>query len=234
MLQAELPVSRAVRPVTIHTFAGENEPVIVIDEFSGCIDRIEEIGRRAPYSPAVGFPGLRSPFDPRYLQLAGPIVGQLFAEHFGLRKQFRPESCSFSLVTTPPDLLSQPQRRPHYDGAQANLVATVHYTGGAQTGGTAFYRHRRSGLATIRPEQADAYEEAVAQDEREFGPLPDSYYYGDSDRYELIGEIEARPDRLIAYRGWNLHSGVIPVPPAPNTSARDARLSVNTFLIGQL
>ncbi len=218
----------------VEHFGREREPVVVIDGFSGCIDRIEATGRQARYEPVQGYPGVRSAFDPNYFALQGELLGRLFAEHFGLEKRFSAESCALSMVSLHPEALSQQQRRPHYDGTRPNLLATVHFTQGPETGGTAFYRHRRTGFETVTPERADEYEAAVREDEREYGPLPPEYYYGDSERYELIGEVEARPDRLIAYRGRRLHSGVIPTAPDPATLRRSGRLTVNAFLIGEM
>ncbi len=218
----------------IENFGREREPVIVIDDFSGIIGELAAAGRTARYSPAQGYPGMRSPVDAGYLALGEPLLGQLLAKHFGLTKRFQAESCSWSVVSVSPDQLAPAQRRPHYDAPQANVIAIVHYTQGAGSGGTAFYRHRRTGFEAVNSGRVAAYEEAVRQDDAEFGPLPAGYYYGDSERYELIGEIEPRPDRLVAYRGRQLHSGVIPVPPDGTTHNGSARLTINTFLIGEV
>ncbi len=223
------------RSYRVERFGREREPVIVIDGFSGRIAQLEAAARRARYAPVAGYPGVRSPVDPAYLRLGGPLLARLMAEHFGLAKAFAVESCAFSIVAVPPDRLAPMQRRPHYDGARAELVALVHYTGGAQSGGTAFYRHRATGFEAIRPDRAAAYEHAVRAEEEAEGPMPARYHYGDSARYEMIGEVAARPDRLIAYRGWNLHSGVIPAPPPTGREALLARgrVTINAFLIGE-
>lgn len=121
------------------------------------------------------------------------------------------------------------QHRPHYDAPQSNLVAMVHYTQGEGTGGTAFYRHRRTGFETITPDRVAAFDAAIGDDEADFGPLPASYYHDDSARYELIGEIEARPDRMIVYRGRQLHPGVIPNP--PDRSSSPAKRTIDDQLL---
>ncbi|QWC55855.1 hypothetical protein F7D01_01015 [Erythrobacter sp. 3-20A1M] len=223
------------RRYRVERFGREGEPVIVIDAFSGRIAELEAAARRARYSPVVGYPGLRSLLDPNYLRLGGPLLARLFAEHLGFEGNFGVESCAFSIVAARPADLTPMQRRPHYDGTRPDLVATVHYTGEEGSGGTAFYRHRRTGFETVRPERADEYEAAVKADEAAFGPLPGEYYYGDTDRYEMIGEVEAAPDRLVAYRGWNLHSGVVPTPPPsdPDGLRKSGRVTINAFLIGQ-
>ena len=48
----------------------------------------------------------------------------------------------------------------------------------------------------------------------------------------MIGEVEARPDRLVLYRGRLLHSGVIPAPQALSDDPKTGRLTINMFLRG--
>lgn len=109
----------------------------------------------------------------------------------------------------------------------------VHYLGDEASGGTAFYRHRRTGFEAIHAPCEAAFHAAVALDEAEFGLLPAAYFHSDDERYEQIGEVTARRDRLVIYRGRVLHSGVIPVPPDPATVLESGRLTVNTFLVGR-
>lgn len=90
----------------VEHFGDEREPIIVIDDFTGRIADFAAAGRRARYSPVSGYPGLRSPVDPAYLALGEPLLGHLLAEHFGLSKRFQAESCSFSVVSIPPDKLT--------------------------------------------------------------------------------------------------------------------------------
>jgi hypothetical protein len=48
----------------------------------------------------------------------------------------------------------------------------------------------------------------------------------------MIDEVEAAPDRLVLYRGMQLHSGVIPDPAALSSDPRKGRVTINMFLIG--
>src|SRR5690606_27492170 len=89
------------------------------------------------------------------------------------------ESCAFSIVSIPPEELSPGQRRPHFDATDPNLMALLHFAGDSATGGTAFYRHRRTGFETIRPDRLVRFTAAIAEDEREHGPLPARYFHGD-------------------------------------------------------
>ncbi|MGV3556421.1 MAG: DUF6445 family protein [Croceibacterium sp.] len=219
-------------PFSVSHLGREGEPLVIIDDFTGHSAELERIGRAASYAPAEGYPGIRSRISSTYLGVRSALLQQVLAECFGLTRGARAESCSFSIVTKRPEELSQGQRRPHYDGSEAGLIALLHYIDDEDTGGTAFYRHRRTGFESIRPERVARFEEAVREDGQAFGEFPPSYFHGDDERYELIGEVAARPDRVVIYRGRLLHSGHIPTPPDPSAAPERGRLTINTFLIG--
>jgi hypothetical protein len=212
----------------------EREPLIVIDDFTGQVEQLARIGRAAAYEPAAGYPGIRCRISSTYLAPRAELLRRVLAEHFDLPRGAKAESCAFSIVSKRPDELTEGQRRPHHDSAAANLIALLHFTGDAATGGTAFYRHRRTGFETIRPERVVEYEAAVAEERRERGDYPPRYFHGSDERYELTGEVEARPDRVIIYRGRLLHSGHVPIAPDPATARERGRLTINTFLVGHV
>ncbi len=107
----------------------------------------------------------------------------------------------------------------------------MHYLLGPESGGTAFYRHRATGFEAITPDRQARYEDAAQAEDHSGEPGP-AYHYGDNDRYEMIGEIEAKPDRFILYRGWSLHSGVIPTNANLSADPSEGRLTINMFLMG--
>ncbi|WP_340588875.1 DUF6445 family protein [Erythrobacter alti] len=221
-------------PVTVHRFGNEREPVVQIDEFSGMADELLERGRAATYQDGgASYPGIRSWCEPDYLDRNRNLMFQAMQQVFGFRQGVSLDVCTYSLVTLAPEDLSPLQRIPHYDHAGGEIVAIMHYLLGPESGGTAFYRHRRTGFETINDAREGAYNAALAADEREYGMPPQAYHYGDSERYELIGEIEAKPDRLILYRGRLLHSGVIPNPAELTDDPRNGRLTINLFLRGR-
>lgn len=219
--------------LTIHQFGREQEPVVQIDNFSHMAGELLEAGKAAQYQPAgASYPGIRSWCEPAYLDRRRELMMQVMGRVFGVQRGVSCEVSTFSVVTLQPEELSPGQRLPHYDETDPMLVAVMHYLLGPETGGTAFYRHKRSGFEAITPEREAAYHAALKEDEREYGVPDPGYYHGDSNRFELIGEIEAKPDRLILYRGRLLHSGVIPDPAALSADPADGRLTVNMFLRG--
>lgn len=220
-------------PVTVHRFGKEAEPVVVIDAFSGIADELLAAGRGAQYRQGgASYPGIRSWAEPSYLDRRRELMFQIMQQVFGFRRGISCEVSTYSLVTLAESELAPLQRIPHYDHSSGELVAIMHYLLGPETGGTAFYRHRRTGFETITDAREAQYNAALAEDEREYGMPPPRYYYGDTDRYELIGEVEAQPDRLVLYRGKLLHSGVIPDPAGLSVDPREGRLTINMFLRG--
>ena len=216
----------------VQQFGQEQEPVVIIDNFCGELDHLIAAGQAARYKPVLGYPGVRSPANVNYLSPQADRLADVIYKVFGFSTGFRVESCNYSIVNIPPDQLAPNQRIPHYDDAGSDLLALLHYTGGSETGGTAFYRHRRTGYETVNPERQNTYRAALREDDKTYGPPPLEYCYGDNDRYEMIGEIEARPDRMAIYRGRTLHSGIIHSDLPLVADPKRGRLTVNTFVIG--
>lgn len=221
-------------PVLIHRFGREREPVVQIDGFSGRAEELLAVGRAAQYGPGgAAYPGIRSWADPSYLDARRELLFAAMKRVFGFSLGLRCQLSNYSIVTVPEGELAPLQRIPHYDNPGRGVVAVMHYLLGPQSGGTAFYRHRRTGFETLSAAREPAYIAAVAEDDRAYGPPPPGYHYGDSDRYEMIGEIAAAPDRLILYRGCLLHSGVIPQGESLSADPAEGRLTINMFLEGR-
>ncbi len=212
----------------------EGEPLIIIDDFSGRAEDLRRRGEQAHYQDGgAAYPGIRAWCEPDYLDIRRALMMQIMQQAFGFRKGVKCDASTYSLVTSAPEKLQPHQCIPHYDHAQGQLIAIMHYLDGPHTGGTAFYRHRRTGFEAITSARESAYDIALAQDERDFGLPPQGYCYGNSERYEMIDEVEARPDRLVLYRGRVLHSGVIPDAGALSDDPAKGRLTINMFMTGQ-
>jgi Family of unknown function (DUF6445) len=220
--------------VTVRRMGREGEPLVVIDQFSGIADQLLEAGMAAQYQNAgASYPGIRCWADPGYLDRRRPLMMQLMQQVFGFSKGVRLDASTYSLVTVGEDELSPLQRIPHYDHASGEVIAVMHYLLGPESGGTAFYRHRRTGFEIVTPAREATYNAALAEDERAYGMPPKRYCHGDSTWFEMIDEVEAKPDRLILYRGRQLHSGVIPDPAKLSSNPKEGRLTINMFLIGE-
>lgn len=191
-------------------------------------------GKLAPFPPATNnYPGLRrvlgesdgSAWDYviELLQQATPFLAGAFdLDGFDLIE------ASFSLVTRHPAELSPVQRMPHFDSVDANFYAVMHYL--SPCDGTAFYRHRDSGIELVGPDTVDAY---VAAARRAAVAAPAQYICGDSPAYVQIGSVEGLAGRLVAYPGRLLHSGLIPEGFQGSSDPQRGRLTTNMFIRGR-
>lgn len=219
--------------VHVRQMGREKEPLVIIDGFSGMTGALLDAGYAATYQHAgASYPGIRSWADPSYLDRRRDLMMQIMQRVFGFTKGVRLDASTFSLVTLGEKELHPLQRIPHYDHSSGEVIAVMHYLLGSESGGTAFYRHRRTGFETITPAREDAYNAALAMDERQHGMPPAQFCYGDTDWFEMIDEVEAAPDRLVLYRGRQLHSGVIPDASLLSSDPRKGRLTINMFLNG--
>jgi hypothetical protein len=221
--------------IRIERIGREEQPVIVIDDFVPAPERLRAAAERLQYQ-VMGrhYPGLRAGVAAEDIgAYLTPIQG-LIAETFGFTGPSRVISAGYSIVTTRPADLTPIQRLPHFDGLEAERVALLHYLNGQEQGGTAFYRHRSTGYETISAERHAAYDAALHREVAEHG-LPDpAYISGDTLLYERIARFEAKPNRALIYRGHLLHCADLPADLDFTPDPQRARLTVNTFLWGDL
>lgn len=209
----------------------EQEPVAVIDGFSSHFEQLYAAAARANFMKAgAAYPGIRAALDPQYLSERGAILSEIVQNIFGFTRGLHCDSCDYSIVTLMPEELSNAQRIPHYDASDSKLLAFMHYMLEPETGGTAFYRHRATGFEAITTDRQAEYRLTLKAEEADMKPMPPEYIYGDNDQFEMIGEIESRPNRIIIYRGRILHSGSIPNNMHFSSDPHVGRLTINGFL----
>lgn len=219
----------------LRRFGNGQHPVVVVDEFTGNVDAIVEIAAAlAPFPPNKDsfFPGVRRyimkedhaafAYARDVLQKAGPFIGGAFGYD-----SYDWVEASFSIVSRPPEALTPPQRAPHYDSSDPADLAVLHYL--RDTEGTAFYRHRLTGIEQV----TDANSDIFAGHARPAALGAQGYIHDSDDQYERIGHIEGVADRLVIYRGSLLHSGIIPPDAALSADPRSGRLTANLFVYGR-
>ena len=210
----------------VESIGSDDEPVILIDDFHPEPARLRTLATQGQYRTlSPYYPGVQAPFDARYLMPVDATLSPILREVFGLKAGASVVQCTFSLVTTPDADLAPIQRLPHVDTTDAGRIALLHYLSGSETGGTAFYRHRATGLDTLSPERFETYKAAL---EPEGLPKP-GYMRGSDDRFEMIHHVAAKPNRAVLYRSRLLHSGMIPEDATFSADPAQGRLTVNTF-----
>jgi len=175
------------------------------------------------------YPGVRAGLDPAvcraWLAQLAPLLGEWFGP-IGRRWEMQ---AWYSLVTAPPAALAPIQRLPHVDGTDPAQIAMMLYLHTTGHGGTAFFRHRATGLSSLSAEAFPRYAEAVAADYRRTGMPPAAYPTDGAPHFERIHVAEGRFNRAVFYRGNILHSGVIDNAAPLSADPREGRLTINAF-----
>lgn len=215
-------------------------PVVVIDNFSGVVEQVGAIADQLAPFPSVRdnyYPGVRrvigeaDALASAYVAEASQRAAPFLASAFGFRS-FDLEEASFSVVTVEPGDLGPLQKAPHFDGPDENLIALIHYLRVPVGTGTAFYRHRRTGIERVTVQNASVLHAALTAEVASMAAEA-GYMKGSNDFYDQIGLVEAAPDRVAIYHGNLLHSGVIPEGMVFNSDPAVGRLTANFFFRGR-
>jgi hypothetical protein len=209
----------------------EREPIVVIDDFSSDPASLLEQAAELSYSPlGPHYPGIRSPAKAAYLAERMDVLQQVLSNVFGLKDGADLVECNYSIVTTPPAVLTPLQRLPHFDSTEPENIAVLHYMCPPSHGGTAFYRHRSTGFETVSPSRLEDYTSVLEEEIARHGMPGADYMRADTALFEQTYRVEAGFNRLVIYRGWSFHSGAIPQDFAFLPDPRAGRLTINTFL----
>ena len=219
--------------ISIERIGREGVPVVVIDDFVPRPDLLADDAAMLNFAPmGVHYPGIRAVVAPALVRRFVDPLAPLIAEAFGVR-DCRVVDALYSLVTTPPDALTPIQRLPHFDGVEPERLALMHFLGGAQGSGTAFYRHRATGFETVTAARLPDYQRTLDGEIRALGIPEAAYIAGDTDMFDEIGLFEGRYNRALLYPSNALHCARIPVDLNLSDDPAIGRLTVNTFLMGR-
>jgi hypothetical protein len=214
------------------TIGREQAPLLVIDNLVADADALVELAAGKSFGDVASyFPGIRAKAPLSYQQFVLSQMRETFNQTFGVpARTLRFTACYFSLVTTLPEKLSHLQRIPHIDSVFGTELAFVHYLFRQDHGGTAFYRHRRTGFEVVTQERKREYFETVEAER--LGPETPaaSYISGSTALYEQVRSEAGVFNRMLVYRRNSLHSGSIAAHSAIDPNPRTGRLSINGFL----
>lgn len=178
---------------------------------------------------APHYPGLRAPLDSAVTEGWAEALAPLLSAHFGPASGRWSMQAWCSLVTTAPGDLAPLQCFPHVDGTDPAQIAMMLYLHYSPHGGTAFYRHRSSGLSALTAATFPAYRAALEADVARSGLPAPAYPTDGAPHFERLHATSGAFNSAVFYRGNILHSGVIdnaaPLPADP----RKGRLTINAF-----
>lgn len=215
--------------IASHSVGHGGEPVLVIDDALADLHWWQSDAVAGCFQP-VGpyYPGTRAPMPTTATEALVSALAPHIAALFGVMPPIFENY--YSLVTTKPGALLPIQRLPHFDGVERDRLAILLYMSGCGAGGTAFYRQRSTGFETIDAGRYAQYEAALSRDVALHGLPGAAYIAGDSSMFECIGTCQARPNRIVVYRGHLLHCAAITRPDLLTDDPSTGRLTANIFL----
>ncbi|WP_245806156.1 DUF6445 family protein [Erythrobacter donghaensis] len=239
------PISRPVAPAQdwgialanprVDHFSSANHRLVTID---GMLESPEAVISQACLQNFAKitpqYPGVRAALDPAvcaaWLTKLAPLLDQWFGP-YGRAWEMQ---AWYSLVTTPPAELAPIQRLPHVDGTDPTQVAMMLYLhpGGPdarQAGGTAFFRHRSTGLEALTQTDFPRYAAALQADVARTGLPPAAYTTDGTPHFERTHVVPGTFNSAVFYRGNILHSGVIDNAAPLSADPRAGRLTINAF-----
>ena len=229
------PYSIRMPPDIRSVRVGEHQ-VVFIDDFLAHPEALVEAAAQARFELCAGaderkgYPGVRAPVPTPYSENLTELLDPLIRLNFGVPEELalRKSPCNFSLTTVVPQDLGPLQRVPHFDASTPHFMAVLLYLCDERHGGTAFYRHKASGLQQITADMRDRYGEIIYA-ETERCPAPPRYFSDSNEFFELLGMMPARFNRLVIYRGSLLHSAIVNPQQVLSSDPRQGRLTINTF-----
>ena len=219
-----------------HVFLAGNEktPVVIIDNFAtDTSDAISYAVNAASFDSvrANYYPGLRarppSAYVREIVRTFVPLLGKVYSVPGGRNPEV---DASYSLVATPPDELHIFQRIPHFDSNKRYHFAVTHYLNPGKFGGTGLFRHRPTGFENITQDRVQEFMRSSEAFGKEHGEPPAEYIRASTDHFEYYLGIEYRPNRVVAYPGSLLHSGLIDPETDISSDPATGRLTGNFFI----
>jgi hypothetical protein len=210
----------------------EQAPLVTIDNLIADPDELVNLAASKLFGEvATYYPGVRAKVPLVYQRFIIDQLRTVLDDYFELNgASLRFTACHFSLLTTPPEKLSYLQRIPHVDSLARNELAFIHYLFKADLGGTAFYRHRKTGFEVIDQERMGPYGRYLEEEKHGPNSPPPEYINGDTPLYDEISRQHGVFNRMLVYRRNSLHSGAIARSFVPDPNPRTGRLSINGFL----
>lgn len=164
------------------------------------------------------YPGVRAPTNCGYLKVVKDFSPLIKATYKFSCSKVTNAISDFYMITTPLQELSLVQKLPHFDSPDSKYIALVHYL--CDQGGTAFYRHRRSGIEDISLSK-NIYARYLKEE------LEDS---DDINRlFECTLKINAKFNRLAIFKSTMLHNAWLPTNFKSSNDPKQGRLTINTF-----
>lgn len=216
----------------------EQQKVIVIDDLLKHPDALVNFAithQFTPYptpQPGTGYPGVRLTAPAEYSSELMSFLRELLVTEFQQDPsiEMRKAECCLSLTTKQPEELGQIQLTPHFDTSNYNQFAILLYLCQQEHGGTAFYRHNKTGFETVTPDRSNTYMNIYFSELKEI-KRQQAYFTESDEQFTKINHIDAQFNRLVIYRSCLIHSPYISNPDiSVSSDPATGRLTANSFV----
>lgn len=230
----DIELNKPFRP-EVRIVGDEKTPVIVIDEpIVSTEGLIQYASEHATFDTdsQFAYPGIRTNLPGEYAEALVPALIELISHVYTPPSEYEFHLIHqlFSLVTRKPEELRPLQRVPHFDNHSPWYFATVHYLNPGTYAGTGIFRHRPTRYERIPAGRYPSYMQAAESHIRSHGLPAEKYINASDDHFELVAELEYKPNRLVMYPGNVLHSGLIQADRDISSDPATGRLTANLFL----
>ena len=212
-------------------FSSDNHILITIPQFLTQPHEVRQIANLQNFAQITPqYPGVRAALDAQVCAIWAEQLSDMLSAHFGPPASRWTMQAWYSLVTTAPQRLLPIQCFPHVDSTDPAQIAMMLYLHDTPHGGTAFYRHRTTGLSALTAETFPAYRAALEADVARTGLPQPAYPTDGAPHFERIHAVPGAFNSAVFYRGNILHSGVIDNAAALPADPLQGRLTINAFL----
>lgn len=214
------------------SIGSEGAPLLVIDNVVDNPDALVDYAVNTAFNPVGDFhPGTRAAAPLAYQQLLVSRLQAAFLECLRVENgSLQLSLCHYSLMTTPALTPAAPQRLPHVESLSGKGLATVHYLFKSNLGGTAFYRHRKTGFEFVDEARNAEYSRCLRSEGLPPEALGPGYISGDTALFDEIAKYDGVFNRMLVYRRNSLHAGSVGADFEPDANPGTGRLSINSFI----
>lgn len=212
------------------TFSTSNHTLVSVDQFLEAPEAVISEGSLQNFAKITPqYPGVRAPLDPAICRAWLTKLTPLLDQWFGPYGRPWEMQAWYSLVTTPRAELAPIQCLPHVDGTDPTQIAMMLYLHRTGHGGTAFFRHRSTGLESLTANDFPRYAAALQAEVGRTGLPPAAYPTDGAPHFERVHTVPGAFNSAVFYRGNILHSGVIDNAVPLSADPAEGRLTINAF-----
>ncbi len=210
-------------------------PLLTIDGGSSIIAELREyavLKSDFALDQVTSYPGVRAALPRQYvitsIKSLLPYIYKIFKIPSHLNPY--PKDNNYSLVSKRGDELTPIQTVPHFDTNNPYSISIIHYLNDGDFGGTGFFRHKPTNYEYIDVARRSSYLKSIESYLRNNISAVPAYCDESHPEFEMYQSIDYKPDRMVIFQGYMLHSGLVCGDRDISSSPEYGRLTANMFI----